>query len=115
MALFATLMAGTAALPHIVTRFFTLPNERSARLSGAWGALFVLVLLITLPALAAFAKLALFKLILAPTSFADLPRGSRGSHGSISYASTACRYAYTKTCCSRCSRVRPMWPGLRVR
>ena len=73
VALFATLMAGTAAMPHIVTRFFTLPNERSARLAGAWGALFVLVLLITLPALAAFAKLALFKLILAPTSFADLP------------------------------------------
>jgi cation/acetate symporter len=73
VALFATLMAGTAALPHIVTRFFALPNERTARLSAAWAALFVLVLLITLPALAAFAKLALFKLILAPTPFADLP------------------------------------------
>lgn len=73
VALFATLMAGTAALPHIVTRFFTLPNERSARLCGAWAALFVLVLLITLPALAAFAKLALFKLILAATPFAELP------------------------------------------
>jgi cation/acetate symporter len=73
VALFATLMAGTAALPHIVTRFFAQPTRRSARLSAAWGALFVLVLLITLPALAAFAKLALFKLILAPTSFADLP------------------------------------------
>lgn len=73
VALFVTLMAGTAALPHIVTRFFTLPNERSARLSGAWAALFVLVLLVTLPALAAFAKLALFKLILAPTPFAELP------------------------------------------
>ena len=73
VALFATLMAGTAALPHIVTRFFAEPTRRSARLSAAWGALFVLVLLITLPALAAFAKLALFKLILAPTPFADLP------------------------------------------
>lgn len=72
-ALFVTLMAGTAALPHIVTRFFAPPTERGARLSGAWAALFVLVLLVTLPALAAFAKLALFKLILEPTPFADLP------------------------------------------
>jgi cation/acetate symporter len=73
LALFATLMAGAAALPHVVARFFTLPDQRSARLSGAWGAFFVLLLLITLPALAAFAKLAMFKLILAPTPFAALP------------------------------------------
>jgi cation/acetate symporter len=73
LALFVTLMAGTAALPHVVTRFASLPSPRGARLAGAWAALFVAVLLVTLPALAAFAKLAIFKLILAPTPFASLP------------------------------------------
>lgn len=115
VALFATLMAGTAALPHIVTRFLGLPNERGARLSGAWAALFVLVLLITLPALAAFAKLALFKLILAPTPFADLPAWAERLSGSISYAFTACRSACTKTCCSPSSRGRPMLQASLVR
>lgn len=73
LALFVTLMAGTVALPHIVTRFAMLPSASSARHAGAWVALFVLVLLVTLPALVVFAKLALFKLILAPTPFAALP------------------------------------------
>ncbi|HVT43236.1 MAG TPA: sodium:solute symporter family protein [Thermoanaerobaculia bacterium] len=50
------LMAGTAGLPHIIVRFYTVPNVRSARYSAGWALLFIALLYTTAPALAAFAR-----------------------------------------------------------
>jgi cation/acetate symporter len=50
------LMAGTAGLPHIIVRFYTVPNVRSARYSAGWALLFIAILYTTAPALAAFAR-----------------------------------------------------------
>lgn len=51
------LMAGTAGLPHILIRFFTVPRVRDARATAGWALLFVTVLYLTAPAVAAFARL----------------------------------------------------------
>ena len=50
------LMAGTAGLPHILVRFYTVPNVRAARWSAGWALLFIALLYTTAPALAAFAR-----------------------------------------------------------
>jgi len=50
------LMAGTAGLPHIIVRFYTVRNVRSARFSAGWALLFIALLYTTAPALAAFAR-----------------------------------------------------------
>lgn len=51
-----TLMIGTAGLPHIIVRFFTVPTIRAARYSVGWALLFIAVLYTTAPALAGFAR-----------------------------------------------------------
>jgi len=50
------LMVGTAGLPHIIVRFYTVPNVRAARYSAGWALLFIAMLYTTAPALAAFAR-----------------------------------------------------------
>jgi len=52
--LFVTLalMAGTAGLPHVIVRFYTVKNVRAARQSGFWALLFIAILYTTAPALA---------------------------------------------------------------
>jgi cation/acetate symporter len=50
------LMAGTAGLPHIIVRFYTVPDVRSARYSAGWALLFIALLYTTAPAIAAFAR-----------------------------------------------------------
>ncbi|NJN64217.1 MAG: VC_2705 family sodium/solute symporter, partial [Acidobacteria bacterium] len=50
------LMVGTAGLPHIIVRFYTVPNVRAARYSAGWALLFIALLYTTAPALAAFAR-----------------------------------------------------------
>jgi cation/acetate symporter len=50
------LMAGTAGLPHVIVRFYTVPSVRAARWSGFWALLFIAFLYTTAPALAAFAR-----------------------------------------------------------
>ncbi len=50
------LMAGTAGLPHVLVRFYTVPNVRAARYSAGWALLFIALLYTTAPALAAFAR-----------------------------------------------------------
>jgi cation/acetate symporter len=50
------LMAGTAGLPHIIVRFYTVPSVRAARYSAGWALLFIALLYTTAPALAAFAR-----------------------------------------------------------
>ncbi|MBK8453126.1 MAG: sodium:solute symporter family protein [Thiofilum sp.] len=52
-----TLMLGTAGLPHIIVRFFTVPTVRETRSSAAWTLLFIAILYTTAPALGAMARL----------------------------------------------------------
>lgn len=50
------LMAGTAGLPHVIVRFYTVPDVRAARYSAGWALLFIALLYTTAPALAVFAR-----------------------------------------------------------
>ncbi|HQV34345.1 MAG TPA: cation acetate symporter, partial [Calditrichia bacterium] len=50
------LMVGTAGLPHVIIRFFTVPKVRDARISAGWALLFIALLYTTAPAVAAFAR-----------------------------------------------------------
>ncbi len=52
----AALMIGTAGLPHVIVRFFTVPRVKDARLSAGYALLFIAILYTTAPALAAFAR-----------------------------------------------------------
>jgi cation/acetate symporter len=52
-----SLMAGTAGLPHVIIRFFTVPKASDARASAGWALLFIALLYTTAPAVAAFARL----------------------------------------------------------
>ncbi|MEY2890797.1 MAG: hypothetical protein RJA98_705 [Pseudomonadota bacterium] len=60
LALVFCLMVGTAALPHILTRYYTTPSVRQARESVAWSLLFIVLLYITAPALAVLVKYEVF-------------------------------------------------------
>ncbi len=50
------LMVGTAGLPHVIVRFFTVPKVRDARKSAGWALLFIAILYTTAPAVASFAR-----------------------------------------------------------
>ena len=50
------LMVGTAGLPHVIVRFFTVPRVKDARISAGYALLFIVLLYATAPAVAAFAK-----------------------------------------------------------
>ena len=52
----AALMFGTAGLPHVIIRFFTVPNVRDARRSAGFALIFIAILYTTAPAVAAFAR-----------------------------------------------------------
>lgn len=52
----AALMVGTAGLPHVIVRFFTVPKVRDARMSGFYALVLIAILYTTAPALAAFAR-----------------------------------------------------------
>ena len=56
-AITAALMVGTAGLPHVIIRFFTVPKASDARLSAGWALVFIAMLYTTAPAVAAFARL----------------------------------------------------------
>lgn len=58
-----TLMIGTAGLPHVIIRFFTVPKVSDARLSAGWALLFIAILYTTAPAVAAMARLNLTETI----------------------------------------------------
>lgn len=51
-----TLMAGTAGLPHVIVRFYTVKNVKAARWSAFWALLFIALLYLTAPATAGFAR-----------------------------------------------------------
>lgn len=52
----AALMVGTAGLPHVIIRFFTVRRVRDARISAGWALVFIAILYTTAPAIAAFAR-----------------------------------------------------------
>jgi cation/acetate symporter len=52
----AALMVGTAGLPHVIIRFFTVRRVRDARVSAGWALVFIAILYTTAPAIAAFAR-----------------------------------------------------------
>ena len=52
-----TLMIGTAGLPHVIVRFFTVPSVAGARASAGWALVFIALLYTTAPAVGAMAKL----------------------------------------------------------
>ena len=52
-----SLMIGTAGLPHVIMRFFTVPSVKDARSSAGWALIFIAILYTTAPAVAAMAKL----------------------------------------------------------
>jgi len=52
-----SLMIGTAGLPHVITRFFTVPKVKDARSSAGWALVFIAILYTTAPAVGAMARL----------------------------------------------------------
>ena len=52
----AALMVGTAGLPHVIVRFFTVPKVKDARISAGYALVLIAILYTTAPALAAFAR-----------------------------------------------------------
>ncbi len=60
LALVFCLMVGTAALPHILSRYYTVPSVRQARQSVTWSLLFIVLLYFTAPALAVLVKYEIF-------------------------------------------------------
>jgi len=60
------LMVGTAGLPHVIVRFFTVPRVRDARLSAGWALLFIAILYTTAPAVASFARVNMIGTINGP-------------------------------------------------
>ncbi|MBN8427786.1 MAG: cation acetate symporter [Xanthomonadales bacterium] len=57
------LMVGTAGLPHVIVRFFTVPKVRDARKSAGWALLFIAILYTTAPAVASFARVNMIETI----------------------------------------------------
>ena len=66
------MMIGTAALPHILTRYYTTPSVRQARQSVFWSLFFIFLLYFTAPALAVLAKYDVYHFLVG-SSFAALP------------------------------------------
>lgn len=58
-----SLMIGTAGLPHVIIRFFTVPRVRDARTSAGWALVFIAILYTTAPAVGAMARLNLMNTI----------------------------------------------------
>ena len=72
LALVFCLMIGTAALPHILMRFYTVPSVREARESVAWSLFFISLLYFTAPALAVLVKFDIYTLLVG-TPMDQLP------------------------------------------
>jgi cation/acetate symporter len=66
------LMFGTAGLPHVIVRFFTVPRVKDARISAGWALLFIAILYTTAPAVAVFARTNLIN-TLSETPYKNAP------------------------------------------
>ncbi|WP_105170464.1 sodium:solute symporter family protein [Pseudoalteromonas sp. T1lg24] len=62
-AITAALMVGTAGLPHVIVRFFTVPRVKDTRISAAWTLVFIAIVYTTAPAVASFARVNLIDTI----------------------------------------------------
>jgi cation/acetate symporter len=72
LALVFCLMVGTAALPHILMRYYTTPSVKEARQSVTWSLFFIFLLYFTAPALAVLVKYEVFN-VMVGTPFDQLP------------------------------------------
>ena len=68
----AALMFGTAGLPHVIVRFFTVPKVRDARKSAGYALLFIAILYTTAPAVAVFARTNLIQTV-SNKPYAEMP------------------------------------------
>ncbi|MCA9552066.1 MAG: cation acetate symporter [Myxococcales bacterium] len=73
----AALMVGTAGLPHVIVRFYTVPRVKDARVSAGWALVFIGILYTTAPAVAAFARTNLIQTV------NETPYASAGGEKSI--------------------------------
>jgi cation/acetate symporter len=72
----AALMLGTAGLPHVIVRFFTVPSVRAARKSAGYALLFIAILYSTAPAVAAFARMNLLNTV-SNAEYSSMPEWFR--------------------------------------
>jgi cation/acetate symporter len=66
------LMVGTAGLPHVIVRFFTVPKVKDARISAGYALVFIAILYTTAPAIAAFARTNLINTV-SNAEYASMP------------------------------------------
>jgi cation/acetate symporter len=71
-AITVALMVGTAGLPHVLIRFFTVPRVKDARISVGWALVFIAILYTTAPAVAVFARTNLLDTV-SGQAYADVP------------------------------------------
>jgi cation/acetate symporter len=72
MALVLCLMMGTAALPHVLTRYYTTPSVTESRDSVFWSLFFIMLLYITIPSLAILVKYDIYNSLVG-SEFSKLP------------------------------------------
>jgi cation/acetate symporter len=68
----AALMVGTAGLPHVIVRFFTVPKVRDARISAGYALIFIAILYTTAPAVASFTRVNLINSI-SNANYQEIP------------------------------------------
>jgi cation/acetate symporter len=69
----AALMFGTAGLPHVIVRFFTVPKVKDARISAGWALVFIAILYTTAPAVSAFARTNLINTV-SNKNYSEVPQ-----------------------------------------
>ncbi|QBF32382.1 sodium:solute symporter family protein [Thalassococcus sp. S3] len=84
-----SLMIGTAGLPHVIMRFFTVPRVSDARWSAGWTLVFIALLYLTAPAVGAMARLNITELM--------WPEGTQGQAVSVEQIETDPRYDWMAT------------------
>ena len=84
-----TLMIGTAGLPHVIMRFFTVPRVSDARWSAGWTLVFIALLYLTAPAVGAMARLNITEMM--------WPNGTQGEAVSVEQIETDPEYAWMQT------------------
>jgi cation/acetate symporter len=84
-----SLMIGTAGLPHVIIRFFTVPKVSDARLSAGWALVFIALLYLTAPAVGAMARLNITDLM--------WPNGTDGQAVTIEAIENDPEYAWMET------------------
>ena len=84
-----SLMIGTAGLPHVIMRFFTVPTVSSARWSAGWTLVFIALLYLTAPAVGAMARLNISEMM--------WPNGSAGEPVSVEMMESDAQYDWMAT------------------